>query len=699
MFDFHCQRSLEDPQLRLKAGMFGSVLLLATLLASRGALGATFVVPSDSELIEKASVIVTGVVEGSFVRETNGVIETVYEVRADAAMKGTVARGELVRVVSPGGLLGDRGLLVSGASHFRQGERVLIFLNRANGFWQTVDMTLGKFRFVTSTAGERLLVREQEDVVGWDRSGQIHHEKVRREAGFLRFIADRIHGRAVTPDYEVDAEDVTLPVVEGANSVGVGTESVVSEATAFPAATYTDWVSGQPTRWPNISGGVTFRKVASQNISGLADGGVSAIQNGLAAWNNECGSNINLIYGGTTTTPSTNFDGSNVVEFNDPQSKISGSWAGSGTIGVCFLSFSGSHSFGGGTYWNISDADVVFQNGFPGTHSAFAPAMTHELGHGIGWRHSNQDYSTGGSCNSATQECTSAAIMNSSVSGAYGYTLQPWDINAARMVYPGGSCGSTCVAPAISGPAQRAVTGGTELSVVTTGTTPQTFQWYLGASGNTATPIGGATASWIVVNPASTTSYWVRVTNSCGSANSAAVSVGPACAAPTITGPASRLVSGGTELSVLTTGGTPQTFQWYIGASGSTSNPIAGATASWIIVKPSTATSYWVRVTNSCGARNSAAVTVAPVCVAPSITGPASRLISGGTELSVLTTGTTPQTFQWFRGASGSTSNPISGATGSWMVVAPSTSTTYWVRVSNACGTANSNGVTVAGTP
>jgi hypothetical protein len=500
------------------------------LLFAGVASATTFVVPDDDELISKSEAIVIGTVEGSYVQETDGLIETVYEIRVDESLKAfSTPRGAapLVRIVSPGGVLGDRGLHVEAAAHFEQGEHVLLFLTRHKGEWTTTDLTLGKFRFVTSTTGEALLVREMEDVVGWDRRGQVHHENVRRRDGFLEFIRQRMLGHATKMDYEVDASEVTLAPERPVIGRGIEVNA------PFPGATYTSWVSNQPTRWPNIAAGVTFRKVASQNISGVADGGVAVIQNGLAAWTNECGSVINLIYGGTTTTPSTGFDGINVVEFNDPQNRISGSWTGSGTIGICFNSFSNTHSFAGLTWWSISDADVVFQNGFPGTHGAFATAMTHELGHGIGWRHSNQDRITQGACDPTQEECTSAAIMNSSVNSSYNYTLQPWDVNAAQSVYPGGTCGPACVIPVITAQPQSATiqNGGSHtMSVGATGSTPFTFQWYTGASGTTSSPIAGATGSSITVKPTTTTSYWVRVTNACGFANSttATVTVTPA---------------------------------------------------------------------------------------------------------------------------------------------------------------------------
>ena len=500
------------------------ITLTCMMLFASAVSATTFVVPDDEELIAKSMAIAIGTVEGSYVQETEGIIETVYEIRIEQSLKALTHSNDLVRVVSPGGVIGDRGLHVEAAAHFHQGDRVLLFLTRHKGHWTTTDLTLGKFRFVTSTTGEELLVRDMEDVVGWDRRGQVHEEKVRRRDGFLKFINERINGGVAKADYLVDASEVTLPAEE------TGERWLTPTVNApFPGSTYTSWVSNQPTRWSNIAGGVTFRKVANQNISGLADGGVAVIQGGLAAWTNECGSVINLVYGGTTNTPSTNFDSVHVVEFNDPQNRISGSWTGSGTIGICFNSFSSNHQFEGRSWWSITDADVVFQNGFPGTHGAFTTAMTHELGHGIGWRHSNQNHMTqGAACNSSVEQCTSAAIMNSSVSSAFGFSLQPWDVNAAQSVYPGGSCGPSCTPPAITSQPQSAtIAAGSSrtLSVTASGTAPFTYQWFIGASGNTSNPVPGGTGSSLAVSPGATTVYWVRVSNSCGTVNSAAATI------------------------------------------------------------------------------------------------------------------------------------------------------------------------------
>lgn len=406
----------------------------------------TFVVPTDTELIEKSDAIVVGTIEGSYVERDGSEIRTVYEMRISRSVKGAAARpGQILRFVSPGGELADEAVVVAGAAHFRQGQRAVLFLIFEEGRWHPTDMTLGRFLFATSTAGERLLVREVDDAAVFDREGRPHREPVRREERFIRFIEERVAGRRPADDYSVEAATVSLaeePVDQRF--------ALSSNAAVYPPRTYTDNVNGgsgyMPARWPNIAAGVPFHKKADQNISGAPDGGVGAIQSGLAAWTNECGSVINLTYAGTTTTASKNFDTVHVVEYNDPQNRVPGSWGGAGTIATTFTSYGNPHQFAGEQWWSITDADVVFQNGYPATHASFATAMTHELGHAIGWRHSNAHYIrnadyTDAPCNSVVEECTSAAIMNAVSGSAYGFTLQPWDVHAAQAVYPGGSCG------------------------------------------------------------------------------------------------------------------------------------------------------------------------------------------------------------------------------------------------------------------
>lgn len=76
---------------------------------------------------------------------------------------------------------------------------------------------------------------------------------------------------------------------------------------------------------------------------------------------------------------------------------------------------------------------------------------------------------------------------------------------------------NTCGAPVFTSytPGKTITLGSSvELAATATGNGPITYQWYVGNSGNTSTP--AAAGNPINASPSSTTSYWVRATNSCG---------------------------------------------------------------------------------------------------------------------------------------------------------------------------------------
>ncbi len=182
------------------------------------------------------------------------------------------------------------------------------------------------------------------------------------------------------------------------------------------------------------------------------------------------------------------------------------------------------------------------------------------------------------------------------------------------------------------------------------------------------------------------------------------------CPMPSITTqPQSQTIQSGqtATLSVAATDATPLSYQWYEGASGDTSNLISGATSSSYTTPVLTqTTSYWVRVNNSCGSyvdSDTAIITMAGSCTAPNITSqPQSQTIQSGqtATMSVGASGTAPFSYQWYRGSSGDTSNPINGATSSSYTTPALTQTTsYWVRVNNSCGSANSNTASITVNP
>jgi len=174
-------------------------------------------------------------------------------------------------------------------------------------------------------------------------------------------------------------------------------------------------------------------------------------------------------------------------------------------------------------------------------------------------------------------------------------------------------------------------------------------------------------------------------------------------------------------VSVLASGTSTVSYQWYrvnsgfdlanwhngahydtgsVGSVGSSSSKIVGATSSTYQAPPSSVTTgYWARASNSCGSADTdIAVVTIVTCAAPVITSQPSSttIVTGQTAtLTVTASGTATLSYQWYTGNSGNTSSPVGGATGTSVTVSPVSTISYWVRVSNNCGSADSATVTV----
>ncbi|HWW61498.1 MAG TPA: hypothetical protein VN181_09035, partial [Thermoanaerobaculia bacterium] len=223
----------------------------------------------------------------------------------------------------------------------------------------------------------------------------------------------------------------------------------------------------------------------------------------------------------------------------------------------------------------------------------------------------------------------------------------------------------------------------------------ETYEWYRGANGVTSALI--STSNAVVVAPLETTQYWLRTKRAGCDADTAAVTV--MICIPKITAqPAGGMISSGsTKTLSVTASGTPvMVYQWYVGASGNTASPIAGATAaSYTTPALTTSTTYWVRITcpqQACGQNwlNSAAATVT-VCQPPAMTQyPSSQTLTSTTTVTLSVTATGDGlSYQWYQGTAGVTTTPV-GTNNRLFAVQPGTTKSYWVRVTGTCGTVDS---------
>jgi len=253
---------------------------------------------------------------------------------------------------------------------------------------------------------------------------------------------------------------------------------------------------------------------------------------------------------------------------------------------------------------------------------------------------------------------------------------------------------SVCIPTITQQPASVTINSGQPATLsVAANTAGTTYQWFVGLSGSTTTPIPGATAPSLTVSPSSTTSYWVRVTGACGRTADSATATVTVCVPPSIVtqpadaSPAGRGMPSG--LFVAATG-TGLTYRWYQGASGDTSLPLS-ATGSTVTTIVYDTYSYWARVSGSCGSIDSAA---ALMSVYPQITQqPLDASVNAGstTTLSVSALGNA-LTYQWYQN---DYAHPV-GTNSSTFVTPPVyAATTYFVVVKSGIAPVQSNAVTV----
>jgi hypothetical protein len=144
--------------------------------------------------------------------------------------------------------------------------------------------------------------------------------------------------------------------------------------------------------------------------------------------------------------------------------------------------------------------------------------------------------------------------------------------------------------------------------------TAGTVTWFRGTFPDSSS-FAGSGQFFMTPALSSTTSFWAQITNSCGSANSRTVivTVSFGCTSPTITtNPANQTVVNGTSvtLAVVASGTGPLHYAWFQGPMGNETKPVGTDSPSFKSAALTTATQFWVKVTNSCGLANSTAATV-----------------------------------------------------------------------------------------
>jgi hypothetical protein len=431
-----------------------SALALSIVFSASSLLATTFVVPNDREMVRRTDAIVVATAGASYTQlNPLGGVETVTRFSVGEVIKGAIGAGTL-EVHEPGGEYRGVRSMIPGSPRFESGQEHLLFLTRTPlATWAATDLVLGKFTFEQDRSGQKLAVRDEAEIVGWDSDLTVHVEKRRALDPFLDFVRAEAKGQPAAETYVVPYH----PIVMKSEVQSFFTPEV--NIAPYTATSYTsDLGGGRGGRWNVFPNGVNWYK-GTTNEPGAPGGGVTAITTALASWDNDCLSNVNYVYAGvddgTHTAGLSGVDGRNTIlyernlsSYGAPGFTCSGN-SYSGTLGIGGItSATGTHTGPNGEqFFTIIEGDVEMNQGIANctilfNNGDFNSAVTHELGHTLGLRHSDQtraNSSTLACTTDSSLECSTTAIMKSFISTGLNAALQAYDQHAVDAVYPG-SC-------------------------------------------------------------------------------------------------------------------------------------------------------------------------------------------------------------------------------------------------------------------
>ncbi len=342
------------------------------------------------QLTKESSLVVRGRVKKiTSTLEEDKNIYSVVELSTEESLKQPSDKNISLRVV--GGTVGDKTEIFGCDAQFREGEEVLLFLEkhpkkpsvyRAEGGFQ------GKYRITTGNIASRRIKDEAPvdfnnlyNRVKSQTDGQTYQPRenlYEKFAGVFEKLSDLLFKQANA--YSVDQS-------------GAG-----------------DYMR----RWPHEKNVPYYIDIHPYPSAGNAS--FDSTRAGFAAWSN-AGAQVSIYDAGYIDRPVTGADGTNVVTYQDPNDMLpSGSWAGAPTT---YLN-NQSMVVNGVPFYRLWDSDIVMNPGYNWNSTSVGAIITHELGHGLGMGHSQY----------------SDAIMYWAAPTWRGASLSSDDIAGIQFIYP-----------------------------------------------------------------------------------------------------------------------------------------------------------------------------------------------------------------------------------------------------------------------
>jgi hypothetical protein len=338
--------------------------------------------------------------------------------------------GTVFEVREPGGSLGEIGTAVPGSPRFEDGRGYLLFLDPApGGRWRSKTMAYGLLE--EGPGGDLLRPLAQAPRIELKARGPVEPVGRYRKAALLQHLKEVARGASPWDQRKVAAD-------EPAGQAGQPLESTVAAVYDGPAeCAFITHSDGVPVRWFDYETGAGTSTIVptTPGQSGLADGGLSAVEKGVASWTNHPDSAIRFIVGASrprsvVCSSAVNDGDVDVIDdgavlFNDPCDDLTDMSNCVGILAFGGTSYSLSTRSHDGHAWHPALTTWVVVNDGAECVGAtsFEEVLAHELGHVQGFGHH-------------TPSNPSDALMSAKLKGdGLGAALRPTDERCASYAY------------------------------------------------------------------------------------------------------------------------------------------------------------------------------------------------------------------------------------------------------------------------